>query len=152
MSGEKFNLARNEFESYASGTFKELRNDENFLDVTLACEDGKQIKAHKAILSTSSNVLRNILVNNPHQHPLLYLKGINSGDLENILDFIYVGQTQVAQENLEQFMQTANELKIKGFIENLDNKLSDVRKCSSQSSESNFCHARNPAKPISRHC
>ena len=77
MSGEKFNLARNEFESYASYTFKELRNDDNFIDVTLACEDGKQIKAHKAILSTSSNVFRNILVNNPHQHPLLYLKGIN---------------------------------------------------------------------------
>ena len=106
MSGEKFNLARNEFESYASYTFKELRNDDNFIDVTLACEDGKQIKAHKAILSTSSNVFRNILVNNPHQHPLLYLKGIHSGDLE------------VAQEDLEQFMQTANELKNKIWMIN----------------------------------
>jgi len=127
MSSEKFNLARNEFESCSSLTLKELRNDNHFTDVTLACEDGKQIKAHKVLLSSSSNFFQDILINNPHQHPLLYLKGIKSSELENIIDFIYIGQTQVGQKDLEKFMQAANELKIKGLIETLsDEKLSDV--------------------------
>jgi hypothetical protein len=38
-----------------------------------------------------------ILAGNPHQNPLLYLKGINQQDLRSILDFMYRGEVYVPQ-------------------------------------------------------
>ena len=34
-----------------SWAFGNLREDKNFADVTLACEDGQQVEAHKIILA-----------------------------------------------------------------------------------------------------
>lgn len=50
---DKFCLKWNEFESNVSSSFKELREDGDFLDVTLAC-DGNQLEAHKVIHAESS--------------------------------------------------------------------------------------------------
>ena len=40
--------------------------DTDFIDVTLACEDGKQSKAHKVVHSSSSSVVQSILKNSTH--------------------------------------------------------------------------------------
>ena len=53
MANEKFCLRWNDFETSISGAFKELRDDKDFFDVTLACEDN-QVQAHKVILSACS--------------------------------------------------------------------------------------------------
>merc|ERR1712086_1179815 len=53
MSEGKFNLTWSLFESSLSNSFRKLYFDNDFVDVTLACEDGKQIEAHKVILSSS---------------------------------------------------------------------------------------------------
>jgi len=50
MSSDKFCLRWNDFESNISVAFRELREDKDFFDVTLACDD-EQIQAHKVILS-----------------------------------------------------------------------------------------------------
>ena len=118
MFNEKYNLNWNEFGSSTVETFKELLSDEEFTDVTLACDDDKQIKAHKAILCSSSTFFKRILKKNPHQHPLVYLKGINQESLQSIVQFIYLGQTEVAQDNLDIFMTAAKELEIRGLTEN----------------------------------
>ena len=70
-NGEKFCLRWNEFENNISSSFQELRNDKDFFDVTLACDDN-QLQAHKVILSACSPFFRSVLKKNPHQHPLLY--------------------------------------------------------------------------------
>ena len=70
---EKFNIAWDAFESNACSTFKNLLLCQDFTDVTLVCEDNKQVKAHKFILSASSDVFKDILQQNPHQHPLIIL-------------------------------------------------------------------------------
>ena len=98
---EKFCLRWNDFETNISTSFKELRDDQDFFDVTLACGDDKQVQAHKVILSACSPFFRCILKKNPHQHPLLYLNGIQSGDMQNIIQFIYCGQVQVEQVDVE---------------------------------------------------
>ena len=112
---EKYNICWDEFKVSAGNTFKNLLNDTDFTDVTLACEDGKQIKSHKVILSACSQFFKDILVQNPHAHPLLYLKGISHSQLRNLLNFAYLGEAEVAQENLEDFMIVAKELKIEGL-------------------------------------
>ena len=50
MESEKFCLKWNDFEKNISHAFRGLRDDKDFFDVTLACDD-EQIRAHKVILS-----------------------------------------------------------------------------------------------------
>merc|ERR1712202_6705 len=117
MGREKSCLRWNDFESNISNAFRELRDDKDFFDVTLACDD-EQIQAHKVILSACSVFFRNILRRNPHQHPLLYMKGVKYTDLQSVLNFMYHGEVNVAQEELNSFLAVAEDLKVKGLTQN----------------------------------
>eukprot|EP00092_Neocalanus_flemingeri_P012017 GFUD01012954.1.p1 GENE.GFUD01012954.1~~GFUD01012954.1.p1 ORF type:complete len:406 (-),score=106.77 GFUD01012954.1:124-1341(-) len=114
---EKFCLRWNDFESNISDAFKELREEKDFFDVTLACDDS-QIEAHKVILSACSPFFRNILRRNPHQHPLLYIKGVKYKELLSVLNFMYMGEVNVAQDELNSFLAVAEELRVKGLTQN----------------------------------
>jgi len=116
-SAEKFCLRWNDFESNISIAFRELREEKDFFDVTLACEDS-QISAHKVILSACSPFFRSVLRKNPHQHPLLYLKGVKLTELHAVLNFMYQGEVNVAQEELNSFLAVAEELRVKGLTQN----------------------------------
>jgi len=116
-SAEKFCLRWNDFESNISVAFRELREDKDFFDVTLACDDD-QIQAHKVILSACSPFFRTILKRNRHEHPLLYLKGVKYIDLMAVLNFMYHGEVNVAQEELNSFLAIAEDLKVKGLTQN----------------------------------
>jgi len=120
MGSEKFCLRWNDFETNISSAFRELRDDKDFFDVTLACDD-EQIQAHKVILSACSPFFRNILRRNPHQHPLLYLKGVKYTDLQSVLNFMYHGEVNVAQEELNSFLAVAEDLRVKGLTQNSSN-------------------------------
>jgi len=117
MGSEKFCLRWNDFENNISLAFRELRDDKDFFDVTLACDD-EQIQAHKVILSACSPFFRNILRRNPHPNPLLYLKGVKYTDLQSVLNFMYHGEVNVAQEELNSFLAVAEDLRVKGLTQN----------------------------------
>jgi len=114
MESDKFCLKWNDFESNISTAFRDLREDKDFFDVTLACDD-EQIEAHKVILSACSPFFKTILKRNRHQHPLLYLKGVKFPDLVAVLNFMYHGEVNVAQEELNTFLRIAEDLKVKGL-------------------------------------
>jgi len=116
-SSEKFCLRWNDFENNISGAFRELREDKDFFDVTLACDD-EQLQAHKVILSACSPFFKSILRRNRHEHPLLYLKGVKYTDLLSVLNFMYHGEVNVAQEELNSFLAVAEDLKVKGLTQN----------------------------------
>ena len=116
MSG-KICLQQNDFKEDVLNMFKILKEDKDFADVTLACQDGKQVEAHKVILASSSQVFQNILKDNNHAHPVIYMKGICADDLLAIIDFIYCGQTSVQEEDLSDFLAIAEDLKLKGFLD-----------------------------------
>merc|ERR1712123_134829 len=115
-SAEKFCLRWNDFESNISEAFRELREDKDFFDVTLACDDD-QIQAHKVILSACSPFFRKVLRRNKHEHPLLYLKGVKYADLVSVLAFMYHGEVDISQEDLNTFLAVAQDLKVKGMTE-----------------------------------
>ena len=115
MSSEKLRLEWNDFQENILSAFKELKSDQVFTDVTLACEDGQQIGAHKVVLTTSSPLFRNLMKSNRHQHPLIYMRGVKFEDLVAIIDFLYCGEAKVCQENLDAFLALADELKLKGL-------------------------------------
>ena len=115
-STEKFCLRWNDFESNISEAFRELREEKDFFNVTLACDDD-QLQAHKVILSACSPFFRNIFRRNKHEHPLLYLKGVNYTNLVSVLNFMYHGEVNVAQEELNSFLAVAEDLKVKGLTQ-----------------------------------
>ena len=120
-SSEKLCLKWNDFQETVLSSFKDLRHDKDFTDVTLACEDGKQLAVHKVVLSSVSPLFMSLLKSNKHQHPLLYMRGMKSEDLVAIIDFLYLGEANVHQDNLDSFLSVANELKLKGLTEELEN-------------------------------
>ena len=116
MTENKLSLNWKDFETNMTAALKDLREEKDFFDVTIACEDN-QIQAHKVILSACSAFFRNLLRRNPHQHPLLYLKGVKYKELLGILDFMYNGEVNVEQEELKQFLAVAADLKVKGLTQ-----------------------------------
>ena len=121
---EKFNLSWNEFDNCTSNTFKELLGETDFVDVTLVSDDLQQIKAHKVILSASSSVLKKMLQQNPQQHPIIYLSGIDYKEMCSMISFIYLGQTEVEQDSLNLFMEVAAKFDVKGLKQ--ENKLKEM--------------------------
>ena len=113
---EKFCLKWNDFESNISSSFKDIKDEKDFMDVTLSCGES-QVTAHKVVLSACSSFFRSVLRRNPHQHPLLYMKGVSFTDLESLLDFMYYGEVNIAQENLNSFLSVAEELQVKGLTQ-----------------------------------
>ena len=72
---DNFNLRWNDFKENVNTAFSSLRKDTDFIDVTLACEDGYQVDAHKIVLVASSPFFHNLLKRNKHAHPLIYMRG-----------------------------------------------------------------------------
>ena len=122
MQVEKLCLRWNDFQDNLSNAFGGFREDTDFNDVTLACEDGTQVEAHKVILSASSPLFKNLLGSEKHSHPLIYMVGVRSEDLVAVMDFLYHGEVKVNQENLDSFLAIAKELQLKGLMESSGEK------------------------------
>ena len=103
------------FQENTSKAFINSHKNVDFADVTLACEDGPTIKAHKIILSSSGPFFKNILGKTDHPHPMIYMRNVKSSDLEALLDFIYLGEAKVDKENLEGFLALGQELELPGL-------------------------------------
>ena len=98
---EKLCLRWNDFQENLNSAFGGFRNDQDFADVTLVCEDGTQIESHRVILATSSPFFMEVLKKSKHPHPLIFMKGFSSVDLMAMVDFLYFGEANVCQENLD---------------------------------------------------
>merc|ERR1712179_302643 len=114
-----FTLKWKFFSPNVKSRVSDVIKEQRFCDVTLVSDDQKPFQAHRYVLSTFSPVLKNILLNNPHSHPLIYLRGVNYQDLDSILQFIYFGKTWVDHSNIKKFAEVAKDLQIKKLAENI---------------------------------
>ena len=112
---EKHCVQWNDFKRDINSTFGKLRNDREFTDITLVCEDGQHMEAHKVIMAASSPFFDKILQKSKHPHPLIYLRGFQSKDVASILDFLYTGEANVQQDDLDSFLAIAEEIKLRGL-------------------------------------
>ncbi|XP_043210831.1 vegetative cell wall protein gp1-like isoform X2 [Amphibalanus amphitrite] len=113
---QQFCLKWNNYHVNIASSFDSLRVDEDFVDVTLACS-GCQLKAHRMVLSACSPFFRQLLKSNPHPHPIVILRDVSQYNMELLLDFMYHGQVNVAQEQLPEFLKVAELLKVKGLAD-----------------------------------
>ena len=125
---EKFCLKWNDFQSNVSKTFSYFRNEENFFDVTLVSDDHHHIAAHKLVLSASSKFFKDILCKTQHSNPLIYLSGFSSKDLNLVMDYIYQGEVQIYQENLDRFLEIAQKFQLDGLMAEADSNETDLPK------------------------
>ena len=119
---EKFCLKWNDFQSNVSKTFSTLRKEQDFFDITLLSDDGEAVSAHKVVLSASSEFFKSVLRKADHSKPMIYLNGVDYKVLNHILDYIYEGEVQLYQEDLDSFLDVAQKLKINGLIEGQEEK------------------------------
>lgn len=130
---DKFCLKWNDFQDNIVRAHSDLRNDKDFYDVSLVC-GGETFKAHRVILAACSPAFRDMIRwqlqeveqegkrpnfpprESPHHHPVLYLRGVRKGDVAALLDFMYHGEASLPEDDLEDFLATAEDLQVRGLV------------------------------------
>eukprot|EP00096_Caligus_rogercresseyi_P001910 TRINITY_DN1338_c0_g1_i1.p1 TRINITY_DN1338_c0_g1~~TRINITY_DN1338_c0_g1_i1.p1 ORF type:complete len:236 (-),score=62.65 TRINITY_DN1338_c0_g1_i1:16-723(-) len=113
---DHFTLQWNDYQSHLMSAFSSLRNDKDFVDLTLSCE-GRRISSHKMLLSACSPYFRGLLKENPCPHPVIILRQTSYEDLVAIIHFVYNGEVSLHQSRVKSFIKTAKSLKIRGLCE-----------------------------------
>ena len=117
---EKYTLNWHTFSEYIKLMFKDLYQEGRYTDVTLVSDDQTQFKAHKIVLSACSPVFKKIIDSNPSQHPLIYLRGIQSYEMESVLQFMYLGEGKFYQERMGEFIKVAKDLEMKDLNKDVE--------------------------------
>ena len=116
------------FSARSSQTLREIWKDKDFTDVTLVTEDGTHILAHQVILSAGSDLLKrscfmllkSTLQTNKNQgqeRPPLFLSGLKGSLVTSLVEFIYLGECSVLEEDLDQFFKTGADFGVQGIGE-----------------------------------
>ncbi|XP_038209949.1 protein abrupt-like isoform X3 [Zerene cesonia] len=113
---QQYSLRWNDFHSAIVSSFRRLRDEEDFVDVTLACA-GATFTAHKVVLSACSPYFRRLLKANPCQHPIVILRDVHDKDMESLLRFMYQGEVHIGQEQLKEFLRAAQLLQVRGLTD-----------------------------------
>lgn len=64
------------------------------VDVTLACDDGSVVKAHRVVLAAASPLLASLL-RNPALDHVVHLSGVQKTQLNHLLEFLYNGEALI---------------------------------------------------------
>ena len=113
MEQDNYKLSWPDYSDYLQDTLRKMMNSESYKDVTLVCDDMRQIQAHRNILSTCSPIFNNILkIDSQNRNAVVFFRGVNHQDMESIVTFIYKGETSVSQERLNDFFSLAKSLEI----------------------------------------
>lgn len=101
------------------GALATLLNESVLVDVTLCCEGGR-LSAHKILLSMCSPYFRDVFKENPCPHPIVILKDVSCGVMQELLQFMYDGEVTVDYSDFTSFIKTAELLQICGLTEEVE--------------------------------
>lgn len=114
---QQYCLRWNNHRSNLLAVFDELLRNEAFTDVTLACEGGTSVKCHKMVLAACSSYFQSLFTELPCRHPVVVLKDVKYSEMKAILEYMYRGEVNVAQDQLAALLKVAEALKVKGLVE-----------------------------------
>ena len=86
------------------------------------------MEAHKVIFASASTTFKTLLGRNKHSHPLIYMRGMKSSNLLAILDFLYCGEANMLQDDLDTLLAFAEELQLTGLMGNSEERFGDSNK------------------------
>ena len=110
---------------------RDLLKEGHFTDVTLVSNDMKLYAAHRTILSSASSVFKELLMLQPHhKDPMLFMKDVSQADLKCLLEFVYLGETEISEDRIESFLKLGKEFNIKDL--NSSPNTDDVKKESTE--------------------
>lgn len=97
---------------------KRLKSDLSTCDCDIKiASGGKFVKAHRFILSAASDLFKTILADLPrYEDATIILPDTKFNILENIINFIYTGETSLTSHCLSDFLECTNILGIKSAI------------------------------------
>lgn len=116
-TAQQYCLRWNNHRSNLLTVFDELLQNEAFTDVTLSCEGGNTIKCHRMVLAACSPYFQNLFTDLPCKHPVVVLKDVKYSEIKAILEYMYRGEVNVAQDQLAALLKVAETLKVKGLVE-----------------------------------
>uniref|UniRef100_T1I9M9 BTB domain-containing protein n=2 Tax=Rhodnius prolixus TaxID=13249 RepID=T1I9M9_RHOPR len=96
--------------------FENLLESETLIDCTLYAE-GQILKAHKVVLSACSPYFEKMLCAAEDKSPIIFLKDVKFLELKAMLDYMYKGEVNISQDQLDSFLKTAEALQIKGLTD-----------------------------------
>ena len=121
MSQEQFNLNWHTYSDHLKEMMINLMESYETADVTLVSEDKTKFKAHKFVLNACSPVFQSILNDMPQkENSVIYLRGVLSQEMKSILQFMYLGQATFYHYSINEFLNVAKTLKIKGISKDVE--------------------------------
>ncbi|XP_071636903.1 uncharacterized protein [Temnothorax longispinosus] len=116
-TSQQYCLRWNNHRSNLLSVFEQLLHNEAFTDVTIAAESGRTVKCHKIVLAACSTYFQNLFHGLQDQHPIIILKDAGFPEIQAILEYMYRGEVNVAQNQLPDLLKIAQVLKVKGLVE-----------------------------------
>ena len=113
-----FHLMRNS-KGLLGPNVESFRESHEFCDLSVVSDDGSSFPAHKVILASHSEKLRRLLAVQSGQF-CLYLAGVASQEISDLLTFIYSGEARVRQKHLQRFLNLAKILQVQGLVDDDD--------------------------------
>jgi len=98
--------------------FDALLEEQKFVDVTLCC-DGGMLRAHKIILSSCSPFFDVLLRDHPSNNPIIVMNDVPLAEMKKVLEYMYKGELNVVQDEIESFVETATMLAVRGLSDKL---------------------------------
>jgi len=114
MDGGLLSLKWNNHKTTFFHVLSNIRKKEAYCDATLAC-DGRFYPVHKLVLSTCSDYFEEMFEKTKDKQPVIVLKDIRHEDLEALLNYMYLGEVNVLQNDLSGLIKAAECLRIKGL-------------------------------------
>ena len=154
MELETLTLKKKEFYSFSSQACKLYYKDTTISDVTIVCNDNKLLKAHKLILGSASQVMKNLITNTTGPSHVLKVD-ISSQNMELLLEYVYTGECEVESIHLSEFTKEVEYLHVNGL--NLNNSRSMdngkiVQKNPEQKSVFRSCHRETYFSDVTLMC
>ncbi|KAF2361148.1 BTB/POZ domain [Trinorchestia longiramus] len=133
-----------------SSSLSKLAVEDGYQDVIVLC-DGHSLAAHKLVLAAASHFLKAIFQDMASDQPAcVTVEGVKWPILCHIMQYIYIGQSYVQQEDVAEFIAAGQLLGICG-LKDLHEYLLDHQKILSRDSSNNGCE-KVEAKENSKVC
>ncbi|CAH1966678.1 unnamed protein product [Acanthoscelides obtectus] len=117
LQQQQYCLRWNNHRTNLLACFEDLLHNEDFTDVTLVCDGGAPVKCHRMVLAACSPYFQHLFTDLPCKHPVVVLKDVKYAEIKAILEYMYKGEVNVAQDQLAALLKVAEDLKVKGLVE-----------------------------------